>query len=187
MIAAAVLAAQLMMPATGSTPALTGEASVSRTDSWAIIDKVEADNAHRAHEAHVLHEEHVREEAQEPRSLPMPPFHAVSSTPSGYKPSPAVSEPPGGTSTSTVSTEGMGAVEACIIQAESGGNPQIWNASGHYGLFQFSESTWEAAGGSAAMFGNAPASYQEQLFWNIADQGIEMIESTWTDYDGCTP
>lgn len=72
--------------------------------------------------------------------------------------------------------------QQCVINAESGGNAGIWNASGHWGLYQFSESTWIAAGGSASMFGNASSAYQTQIF----DQAYALWgTSPWAPYDGC--
>jgi hypothetical protein len=56
------------------------------------------------------------------------------------------------------------------------------NGSGHYGLYQFSESTWEEYGGSASSFGNASVSQQNQVFNNAISQGGE---SNWSAYDGC--
>ena len=35
-----------------------------------------------------------------------------------------------------------GSFGQCVIARESGGNSQVMNSSGHYGLYQFSESTW---------------------------------------------
>jgi LysM repeat protein len=72
--------------------------------------------------------------------------------------------------------------QACVIRAESGGNPGIWNASGHYGLYQFSESTWDAAGGDPSLFGHASAAYQTKVFWMAYDQ---WGTSPWAPYDGC--
>jgi hypothetical protein len=75
-----------------------------------------------------------------------------------------------------------GSMQACIISRESGGNPNIWNATGHWGLYQFSESTWVAHGGSAASFGNANAAVQTQVYFNtVATDGY----SDWAPYDGC--
>jgi len=83
---------------------------------------------------------------------------------------------------SNVSTAGMGGFQACVIRAESGGNSQIWNASGHYGLYQFSASTWAGHGGNPADFGRASAAEQTQVFWNtVHDDGT----SDWAPYDGC--
>lgn len=72
--------------------------------------------------------------------------------------------------------------EACVIRAESGGNAQIWNASRHWGLYQFSYDTWVAHGGDPALFGVADAAYQHQIFMNtVAQDGT----SDWAPYDGC--
>jgi LysM repeat protein len=70
----------------------------------------------------------------------------------------------------------------CVIARESGGNAQIMNSSGHYGLYQFSEGTWEAYGGSAADFGNASVAEQNQVFDNALAAGGQ---SNWSAYDGC--
>jgi len=86
-------------------------------------------------------------------------------------------------SSQQVSTAGMSAFQACVISRESGGNPQIWNASGHWGLYQFSYSTWVAYGGAPSLFGNASASYQTQIFDNaMATSGGA---NNWAPYDGC--
>lgn len=74
------------------------------------------------------------------------------------------------------------AFQACVIRAESGGNPNIWNASGHWGLYQFSYSTWVAHGGDGGLFGKASAAYQTQIFWNTYNQDGT---SDWAPYDGC--
>lgn len=74
------------------------------------------------------------------------------------------------------------AFQACVIRAESGGNPQIWNASGHWGLYQFSYSTWVAHGGDPSLFGKANGAYQTQIFWNTFNQDGT---SDWAPYDGC--
>jgi LysM repeat protein len=81
-----------------------------------------------------------------------------------------------------VSTAGDGSFQSCVISRESGGNPNVTNASGHYGLYQFSASTWEEYGGSASTFGNASVSEQNQVFQNAMAQGGE---SNWSPYDGC--
>lgn len=75
-----------------------------------------------------------------------------------------------------------GGMEACIIARESGGNPDVTNASGHWGLYQFSESTWVASGGSPSSFGSASAAEQHRVFENaVAARGY----SDWAPYDGC--
>jgi LysM repeat protein len=83
---------------------------------------------------------------------------------------------------STVSASGGGSFQACVIARESGGNSQVTNGSGHYGLYQFSASTWSAYGGSAADFGNASVAEQNQVFSNAIAAGGQ---SNWAPYDGC--
>ena len=83
---------------------------------------------------------------------------------------------------STVSTSGDGSFQACVIERESGGNSQVMNASGHYGLYQFSASTWAAYGGNPADFGNASVAEQNQVFENAIAAGGQ---SNWSLYDGC--
>ena len=75
-----------------------------------------------------------------------------------------------------------GSFGQCVIARESGGNSQVMNASGHYGLYQFSQATWVAYGGSAASFGNASVAQQNQVFANALAQGGQ---SNWSAYDGC--
>ena len=75
-----------------------------------------------------------------------------------------------------------GSFGACVVAHESGGDPQVMNASGHYGLYQFSESTWIAYGGSAADFGHATVAEQNQVFANALAAGGE---DNWAPYDGC--
>ena len=77
---------------------------------------------------------------------------------------------------------GSGSKQRCIIARESGGNSQVMNSSGHYGLYQFSAQTWVASGGSAGTFGHASVAEQNRVFNNaVAARGY----SDWTPYDGC--
>jgi hypothetical protein len=69
-----------------------------------------------------------------------------------------------------------------VVARESGGQAQIMNASGHYGLYQFSASTWAEYGGDPAQFGNATVAEQNQVFANALARGGE---SNWAPYDGC--
>ena len=75
-----------------------------------------------------------------------------------------------------------GSFGACVVSRESGGNPQVMNSTGHYGLYQFSASTWAAYGGNPASFGNASVAQQNQVFANAIAQGGQ---SNWSPYDGC--
>jgi cell wall-associated NlpC family hydrolase len=80
--------------------------------------------------------------------------------------------------------QGSSSFQQCVIARESGGNPSVVNGSGHYGLYQFSEGTWEEYGGSAASFGDASVAQQNQVFDNaMATAGGA---SNWSPYDGCT-
>lgn len=72
---------------------------------------------------------------------------------------------------------------SCIIQHESGGNPQAVNSSsGAGGLFQFLPSTWQANGGSGLP---ENASVGEQWAIALATQARDGW-SPWRG-DGCTP
>ena len=77
---------------------------------------------------------------------------------------------------------GGGSFRSCVIARESGGNAQAMNASGHYGLYQFSYATWVAYGGSRASFGHASVAQQNQVFNNAIAAGGQ---SNWSAYDGC--
>jgi LysM repeat protein len=72
--------------------------------------------------------------------------------------------------------------QACVISRESGGNSQVMNSSGHYGLYQFAAGTWAAYGGNPGDFGHASVSEQNQVFANAMAAGGE---SNWAPYDGC--
>jgi spore germination protein YaaH len=89
---------------------------------------------------------------------------------------------PPASSTADASTAPQTSFEQCVIARESGGNPEITNGEGYWGLFQFSASTWAAYGGNPADFGSAPAAEQEQVFSNAMARGGE---SNWAPYDGC--
>jgi LysM repeat protein len=80
------------------------------------------------------------------------------------------------------SAAGDESFRSCVIARESGGNSQVMNSSGHYGLYQFSASTWGAYGGSSADFGHASVAEQNQVFSNAIAAGGQ---SNWSAYDGC--
>ena len=104
-----------------------------------------------------------------PAKVPSPPAAATAS--SGQ-----------GATTGTTYSGASGSFQACVIAAESGGNPQVMNSSGHYGLYQFSASTWAEYGGNPADFGHASVAEQNQVFENAIAAGGE---SNWAPYDGC--
>jgi hypothetical protein len=104
-----------------------------------------------------------------------------SSQPTSNQSGPSVGSAPAPAPVAVTYT-GSGAMQQCIISRESGGQVNIWNASGHYGLYQFSAGTWAASGGNPADFGNASAAEQTQVFYNaVAARGY----SDWAPYDGC--
>jgi LysM repeat protein len=82
----------------------------------------------------------------------------------------------------STSTANDGSFQSCVIASESGGNSQVMNSSGHYGLYQFSASTWAEYGGSPADFGDATVAEQNQVFDNAIAAGGQ---SNWSAYDGC--
>jgi resuscitation-promoting factor RpfC len=115
---------------------------------------------------------------------------ALAARPAAVAPAPAADPAPAASSapaeapeSSSASYSGApGSFQACVIQAESGGNASAVNpSSGAGGLYQFLPSTWQALG-----FSGLPqdASVAEQ---NAAFQK-EYAESgtgAWSAYDGC--
>jgi hypothetical protein len=142
---------------------------------WANRDKV--------HWANVLGEGQVLKVPALPAKIPAAPSQL------GPAPAPAPATAPAATSwsapaqaTASGTYSGGGGFASCVIARESGGNSQVMNSSGHYGLYQFSASTWQAYGGSAADFGHASVSEQNRVFNNAMAQGGQ---SNWSPYDGC--
>jgi LysM repeat protein len=109
-----------------------------------------------------------------PTAPPAPPA-ALAAQPAGPAPAQVYAAP-------AASAYSGGSFGACVIAAESGGNAQAMNSSGHYGLYQFSASTWAAYGGNPADFGNASVAEQNQVFANALASGGQ---SNWSAYDGC--
>jgi LysM repeat protein len=93
-----------------------------------------------------------------------------------------VSSPSAVLPASAPSSSAPSGFQQCVISRESGGNSQVMNGSGHYGLYQFSASTWAAYGGNPADFGHASAAEQNQVFNNAMAAGGE---NNWAPYDGC--
>jgi LysM repeat protein len=101
-----------------------------------------------------------------------------------WVPSPAyaATEPVAAEATSPEPAASASSFQQCVISRESGGDAQVMNGSGHYGLYQFSYSSWVAAGGNPADFGSASAAEQNQVFATAyANDGT----SPWAPYDGC--
>jgi hypothetical protein len=110
------------------------------------------------------------------RAIPRPPAHRVTQGPA------APAQAPAAAAGAPATYNGGGGFEQCVIARESGGNAQVMNASGHYGLYQFSAATWAAYGGNPGDFGNASVAEQRQVFANAMAAGGQ---SNWSPYDGC--
>ena len=123
-----------------------------------------------------------------PRKVPRPPSAlgpapapgAATATQNGKYAPASSAKPTPGHAASTYA--GSGSFQSCVIARESGGNSQVMNSSGHYGLYQFSASTWAAYGGNPADFGNASVAEQNQVFNSAIAAGGQ---SNWSPYDGC--
>jgi LysM repeat protein len=107
---------------------------------------------------------------------------AASSQTAAVSAAPATTAQPAAPAASWSGTYPGGAFGACVVARESGGNPQVMNATGHYGLYQFSASTWAAYGGNPGDFGHASVAEQNQVFATALAQGGQ---SNWSPYDGC--
>jgi LysM repeat protein len=124
-----------------------------------------------------------------PRHLPtaprqLGPTHAPVARPTvieqnAEQPASSVTSAPAQTATSY---SGDSSFQECVITRESGGNSQVMNSTGHYGLYQFSASTWAAYGGSPAEFGHASVAEQNRVFDNAIAAGGQF---NWAPYDGC--
>jgi Tfp pilus assembly protein FimV len=146
---------------------------------WANRDKV--------HWANMLGEGQVLKVPALPAKIPAAPSQ-LGPAPAPVA-APAAAAAPAATSVSAPAQasgsgtySGGGGFASCVIARESGGNSQVMNSSGHYGLYQFSASTWQAYGGSAADFGHASVSEQNRVFNSAMAQGGQ---SNWSPYDGC--
>jgi hypothetical protein len=109
---------------------------------------------------------------------PPPPPAPVTATAPVQAPAPAPPAPGG-------SYGGpAGSFEACVIQAESGGDPTAYNpSSGASGLFGFLLSTWDNLGlGYPGGAYTAPASVQYEGFGKLY---AEAGTAPWAPYDGC--
>jgi LysM repeat protein len=146
-------------------------------DAWPVLYWA---NRSKIHWANVIEPGQVLRIPVKPTRIPDAPGQL------GAAPAPAAeSAAPSATAQSTADAStytGGGSFAQCVIARESGGNAQVMNASGHYGLYQFSASTWAAYGGSPADFGNASVAEQNQVFDNALAAGGQ---SNWSAYDGC--
>jgi LysM repeat protein len=198
--AATATAAAAKAAASASKPAAkTGTYKVRSGDSLAkIAGKVYHDskawpvlfyaNKDKVHWANDISVGQVLKVPAKPAHIPAPPKQLGPSAPA---PAAATSAPSAPTYTTAEAApaaqqaatySGSGSFQSCVISRESGGNSQVMNGSGHYGLYQFSASTWAAYGGNPADFGNASVSEQNTVFNNAIAAGGQ---SNWSAYDGC--
>lgn len=109
---------------------------------------------------------------------PPPPPPAPAPAPAADPaPAPASAPPPAATGTVTAAS----GYEACVISAESGGNPSAVNpSSGAGGLYQFLPSTWAGLGYSGLPQDASPATQQQAFDTLYAQSG----SAPWSS-DGC--
>ena len=169
----------------GDTLASIAQRLYRSSDYWTVLYWA---NQHAIKYANEIQAGQVLTVPAKPAKIPSAPASLAPAAPAPASAAPASTASSSSASTaSTAPTPSSysgdsGSLQACIIAAESGGNPQIWNASGHYGLYQFSESTWVEYGGDPAEFGDATVAEQNQVFDNAIAAGGA---SNWTLYDGC--
>ena len=157
-------------------------------DAWPVLYWA---NHHQIHWANEIKTGQVLKVPVKPARIPKPPAllgppvsastqHSVAPTQAALVQTAPVQAAPKAAPAATYS--GSGSFQSCVIARESGGNSQVMNSSGHYGLYQFSASTWAAYGGSPSTFGNATVAQQNQVFDNAIAAGGQ---SNWSAYDGC--
>jgi len=167
----------------GDSLSAIAERSYHNEKAWPVLYWA---NRSRIHWANVIEAGQVLRIPVEPARIPAPPaLLGPASIPmaetAAPQATPASASAQGAVETSSSATPG-GSFAQCVIARESGGQTQVMNSSGHYGLYQFSASTWAAYGGSPADFGHASASEQNQVFNNAIASGGQ---SNWSAYDGC--
>jgi LysM repeat protein len=167
----------------GDSLSAIAERSYHNEKAWPVLYWA---NRSRIHWANVIEAGQVLRIPVEPARIPAPPaLLGPASIPTtetaAPQATPASASAQGAVETSSSATPG-GSFAQCVIARESGGQTQVMNATGHYGLYQFSASTWAAYGGSPADFGHASASEQNRVFNNAIASGGQ---SNWSAYDGC--
>jgi LysM repeat protein len=167
----------------GDSLSAIAERSYHNEKAWPVLYWA---NRSRIHWANVIAAGQVLRIPVEPARIPAPPaLLGPASIPTtetaAPQATPASASAQGAVETSSSATPG-GSFAQCVIARESGGQTQVMNSTGHYGLYQFSASTWAAYGGSPADFGHASASEQNRVFNNAIASGGQ---SNWSAYDGC--
>lgn len=112
-----------------------------------------------------------------PEPRPVHPVLAVAATPA------ASSQAPGNPAAPSAAPVPGSGFEACVIQAESGGNPTAQNPSSTAsGLYGFLSTTWTAVTGLPGPARAYSAATQEAAFQKLYS---EAGTSPWAAYDGC--
>jgi resuscitation-promoting factor RpfC len=112
-------------------------------------------------------------------AIPAPAPAPVEAAPAA---APAPASAPVSTAPAASYSGASGSYQACVIQAESGGNASAVNSSsGAGGLYGFLPSTWQALGHSG-LPENASVAEQNQAFQQEYAQGGT---GAWSPYDGC--
>jgi len=162
-----------------SLSAIAGRAYHNQ-DAWPVLYWA---NRNKIHWANVIEPGQVLRIPVKPARIPDPPaMLGPAPAPAAQVSAPASAIVQGAAEASYSGGAPGGSFGQCVIARESGGNAQVMNATGHYGLYQFSASTWAAYGGSPADFGHASVAEQSQVFANALAQGGQ---SNWSAYDGC--
>jgi len=162
-----------------SLSAIAGRAYHNQ-DAWPVLYWA---NRSKIHWANVIEPGQVLRIPVKPARIPDPPaMLGPAPAPAAQVSAPAPAIVQGAAPASYSGGAPGGSFGQCVIARESGGSAQVMNATGHYGLYQFSASTWAAYGGSPADFGHASVAEQNQVFANALAQGGQ---SNWSAYDGC--
>lgn len=167
----------------GDSLSVIAERSYHNQNAWPVLYWA---NRNRIHWANVIEPGQVLRIPVKPAKIPDPPsLLGPAPAPVAETAAPeatAEAAPSQGAADVSSSATPSGSFAQCVIARESGGQSQVMNGSGHYGLYQFSASTWAAYGGSSADFGHASVAEQNQVFNNAVASGGQ---SNWSAYDGC--
>jgi LysM repeat protein len=167
----------------GDSLSVIAERSYHNQNAWPVLYWA---NRSRIHWANVIEPGQVLRIPVKPAQIPaapglLGPAPAPVAETAVPEATPASATAQGAAEVSSSATPG-GSFAQCVIARESGGQTQVMNGTGHYGLYQFSASTWAAYGGSPGDFGHASVSEQNQVFNNAIASGGQ---SNWSAYDGC--
>ena len=150
-----------------------------KQNAWTVLYWA---NRGTIHWANMISEGQVLKVPALPAKIPAAPSQLGPAPAPAAAPAAASASAPARATASGSYSGASGSYASCVIAHESGGNSQVMNSSGHYGLYQFSASTWAAYGGSAADFGHASVAEQNRVFASAVAQGGQ---SNWSPYDGC--